>query len=212
MRKMLSLLALFVLTAGVWLGARWVVHRGEIKVTLVLDDHASGLRPGARVLNDGKPIGVVARVDRIDDREAVTIRLDADHRRDLVSDSMVTVEGGSVVVSNTFAVGRPVDDGAILSPRQDRITTWLTRHGGAVKPYLDAARMRADAAIDGDFEGWTQSVPSWRREGQQAFQRHLREVNGQVTRAEARLRSLNRSGEARKLKERFDQWLANVKR
>lgn len=211
MRKLISFLFLILLAAGVWFGARWLVHRGEIKVTIVFKD-AHGLERGDSVVENGNVIGRVVSVNPIDDKTAVTVRLDRNHRRSIVSDSMFTIDHRRLVVANTFAIGRPVDDGTILNAREDRVTQWLAKHGGAVKPYLDAARAKADEWIDGDFNEWSAKLPEWKKEGSASFERHLDDVKARVTKAEADLRNHNHNDEARKLKEKFDRWLEEAKK
>lgn len=211
MRKLISLLFLLVLAAGVWFGARWFVHRGEIKTTIVFKN-AHGLKRGDAVVENGIAVGRVVGIAPIDDQTAVTVRLDRDHRRSIVSDSMFTIDHRELVVSNTFAVGRPVDDGAVLTAREDRVTQWLAKHGGAVKPYLDAARSKADEWIDRDFDDWSAKLPEWKREGSASFDSHLDDVKARVTKAENDLRSHDHADEAKKLKEKFDRWLEQAKK
>jgi hypothetical protein len=210
-RKLFSFLFLILLAVGVWFGARWFVHRGEIKATIVFGD-AHGLKRGDPVVENGTVIGRVVAVNPIDDKTAITVRLSRDHRRSIVSDSMFTIDHHSLLVSNTFAVGRPVDDGTILNAREDRVTRWLAKHGGAVKPYLDAARAKADEWIDRDFDDWSAKVPEWKREGSDSFERHLDDVKRRVSKAEDDLRKNNHDDEARKLKEKFDRWLEEAKK
>jgi hypothetical protein len=210
-RKLFSFLVLVALAAAVWFGARWLVHRGEVKATIVFDD-ARGLKRGDPVVENGVTVGRVVSVDRIDDRAGVTVRLARDHRRSIVSDSLFAIDHNSLVVNNTFAIGSPVENGAIVHPREDRLTRWLAKHGGAVKPYLDAARAKADEWIDRDFDTWTAKLPEWKREGSAAFERHLDDAKARVAKAETELRNANRAEEARKLKEKFDRWLDQAKK
>ena len=100
----------------------------------------------------------------------------------------------------------------VIHPRQDRVTQWLAKHGSAVKPYLDAARAKADEWIDRDFDHWTAKLPEWKKEGSAAFERHLDDVKRQVTKAENDLKNSNHAGEAHKLKEKFDRWLDEAKK
>ena len=211
MRKLFSFLFLVVLAAGVWFGARWLVHRGEIKATVVFRD-AHGLKRGDPVTENGVVIGRVTNVGTLDDRTAVTVRLARDHRRAIVSDSLFAVDHGALVVTNTFAVGSPVDDGAILNAKEDRVATWLAKHGGAVKPYLDAARAKADQWIDRDFDDWTAKLPEWKREGSDSLQRHVEDVKQRVAKAESDLRKNDHADEAKKLKEKLNRWLEEVKK
>src|SRR5258708_6524995 len=128
-----KLFLLLVIGAAVWFGARALVHRGEVKATIVFD-HAVGLHKGDPVVADGTPIGVVTKITRLDDSDAVSVRIDREHRRDIVSDSMFAIGKHSVVVTNTFAVGSPVAGGAVLRVRTHGVRSWLAKHAGAIPP------------------------------------------------------------------------------
>ena len=147
MRKLLGLVFLLVLAAAVWLGARAFVHRGEVKATIVFDD-VHGLRRGDPVVEHNDVAGRVTSIDRVGDRSAVTVRLDRMHRRSILTDSLFAIDHGQLVVTNTFAVGRPIDDGALLEAKEDGVSRWLAKHGGAVEPFVDKVRARADELID----------------------------------------------------------------
>jgi hypothetical protein len=147
MRKLLGLLFLLVLAAAVWLGARAFVHRGEAKATIVFDD-VHGLRRGDPVMERNEVAGRVMSVEPLGDRSAVTIRIDRAHRRAVLTDSLFAIDHNQLIVTNTFAVGRPIDDGALLEAKEDRVSRWLAKHGGAVEPFVNNVRARADALID----------------------------------------------------------------
>ena len=147
MRKLLGLVFLLVLAAAVWFGARAFVHRGEVKATVVFDD-VHGLRRGDPVVEHNEVAGRVISVDRLGERYAVTIRLDRMHRRSVLTDSMFVIDHNQLIVSNTFAVGRPIDDGALLEAKEDRVSRWLAKHGAAVEPLVNNVRARADDLID----------------------------------------------------------------
>lgn len=160
MRKLLGLAFLLLLAAAVWFGARAFVHRGEVKATIVFDD-VHGLRRGDPVVERGAVAGRVTSVDRLGERSAVSIRLDRDHRRSVLTDSLFAVDHGQLVVTNTFAVGRPIDDGALLEAKEDRVSRWLAKHGGAVEPFLNNVRARADQLIDKNSDAakkWKEKV------------------------------------------------------
>ncbi len=211
MRKIVPFLALVVLAFAVWFGARAFVHRGEIKATIVFD-HPGDIRRGDPVLTNGHVIGRVVRVDAVDERMAVTIRLDRNARRDLVSDSLCAVDGHAVVVTNTFAVGAPVEDGAIIHAKQDRVSRWLAKHGATVAPYVDAARASADRLIDDDFSKWNDEIPEWKKQGRAVFDEHMRSVKKEADDMANDLRTRQKVDEAKKLKERFDKWFHEVTR
>ena len=147
MRKLLALFILVVLAAAVWFGARAFVHRGEVRATIVFDD-VHGLRRGDPVMEHNDVAGRVTGVDRLGDRTAVSIRLDRTHRRSVLTDSLFVIDHDQLIVANTFAVGRPIDDGALLEAKEDRVSRWLAKHGSAVEPLVNSVRARADELID----------------------------------------------------------------
>ena len=211
MRRLLSLTFLIVLAVCVWFGARWFVHHGEIKTTIVFND-AHGIKRGDPVTENSVTVGRVVSVEPLDERAAVTVRLDRDHRRAIVTDSLFTIDHHALVVSNTFAVGAPVPNGAILRAREDGISRWLAKHGGAMKPYLDSAREKADRWIsDHDIESWNEKVPEWKREGAASFDKHLDELKKKVDATTKSMTDSNHADEARKLKDKFNRWLSQVR-
>jgi preprotein translocase subunit YajC len=216
MRKLFLLL---VIVAVVWFGARALVHRGEVKATVVFD-HARDLSKGDPVVADGTRIGVVTKVTHLDDTDAVSIRIDGDHRRELVSDSFFAIDRHRVVVTNTFAAGSPVADGAVLRARNDRVSTWLAKHAAAVQPLIAKVKRAADMQIDKldekhldeELAQLKAKVPDWKAEGAGALDQRLGTIKARVAKIEADLRRSNRAGEARKVKEKFEKWLDEVQR
>src|SRR3954449_7990297 len=132
MRKLFLLL---LIGAAVWFGARALVHRGEVKATVVFH-HARDLKKGDPVMADGAPIGVVTKVTRLDGDDAVSIRIDREHRRDVVSDSLFAIDHHRLVVTNSFAVGSPIADGAVLRAHNDGVSSWLPQHPSPVPPFV----------------------------------------------------------------------------
>jgi preprotein translocase subunit YajC len=216
MRKLLLLL---VIVAAVWFGARALVHRGEVKATVVFD-RTGALRKGDPVIADGTPIGIVTRITHLDGSDAVSIRIDREHRRDVVGDSLFAINGRKVVVTNTFAVGSPIADGAVLRARTDRVSTWLAKHGAAVQPFIAKIKQAADQEIDkldethidGELVSLKQKVPEWKAEGADALDHHVDRIRARVEKIEDDLRRSNRAAEARRIKEKFDKWLDDVQR
>ncbi|MDP9361367.1 MAG: MlaD family protein [Acidobacteriota bacterium] len=216
MRKLLLLL---VIVAVVWFGARALVHRGEVKATVVFD-RAGALRKGDPVVADGSTIGVVTKVTHLDGSDAVSIRIDREHRREVVGDSLFAIDGRKVVVTNTFAVGSPIAGGAVLRARTDRVSSWLAKHGAAVQPLIATIKQAADQEIDkldekhidDELASLKSKVPEWKAEGVAALDHHLDRIRARVAKIEDDLRRSNRAGEARKIKEKFDKWLDEVQR
>jgi len=216
MRKLFLLL---LIAAAVWFGARALVHRGEVKATIVFD-HAVGLHAGDPVVADGTPIGVVTKITELDGSDAVSVRIDREHRRDLVGDSMFAIGKHRVIVTNTFAVGSPVADGAVLRARTDRLSTWLAKHAKSVQPLIAKVKRAADENIDkldekhldAELASLKAKVPDWKAEGSDALDQRLAAIKSRVGKIEDDLRRSNRAEEARKVKEKFEKWLDEVQR
>jgi ABC-type transporter Mla subunit MlaD len=208
-----KLLALIALAALVWLGARYLAHRGEIKLTLVVP-HADSVSKGDPVVEGDETIGRVIKTSHIDDgADAVVVRLDRKHRRDVVTDSFFSVENHRIAVSNTFAVGKPVEDGAVIHVKEDRLTRWLARHSGAAKQLIEKAKHVADQkldAIDAELASAMAKVPDWKRDGKDVFQKNVNAMQKKIEKAEADLKRSDQAAEAKKLREKFDRWLAEV--
>ena len=216
MRKLLLLL---VIVAVVWFGARALVHRGEVKATVVFD-RAGVLRKGDPVIAGDSTIGVVRKVTHLDDTDAVSIVIGRDHRRDVVSDSLFTIDGHKIVVNNTFAAGSPIADGAVLRARTDGVSAWLAKHGTAVAPLIAKIKKAADQEIDKldqkhfdeELASLKSRVPRWKTEGAGTLEQHIESIRARVETMEDDLRRSNRAGEAKKIKEKFDKWLDEVQR
>ncbi len=163
MRKLFALLFLVALAVGVWYLGQWFAHRGEVKATIVFRDPGS-LRPGDPVVEKSVVVGRVTRIDPVDDLKAVTVRLASEHPTAIVTDSLFTVDGHKLVITNTFAVGRPIESGAVLHAREDRLSKWMAKGGAAVQPYVDQAKAKAgEAAKDapGEAEKLKQDAKKW---------------------------------------------------
>jgi MlaD protein len=142
MRKLFALVFLVALAAVVWYGSRWFARRDEVKATIVFRD-SGALRKGDAVLEKQVVVGRVSSVDVFDDRKAVTVRLARDHRDAIVGDSLFIIDGRTLAVINTFAVGRPVENGAILYAKEDSVSRWLAKNGPKAQPYIDKAKAKA---------------------------------------------------------------------
>jgi preprotein translocase subunit YajC len=214
-----KVLLLLVIVAMVWFAARALVHRGEVKATVVFD-RAGELRKGDPVVAGGSTIGSVRKVTHLDDSDAVSIVIDREHRRDVVSDSLFAINGHKVVVTNTFAVGSPIADGAVLRARTDGVSSWLAKHGAAVAPFIAKIKKAADQEIDKldqkhfdeELAALKLKVPEWKAEGADALGQHVDSIRTRVEKMENDLRRSNRADEAKKIKEKFNKWLDEVQR
>ncbi|HEX3577136.1 MAG TPA: MlaD family protein [Thermoanaerobaculia bacterium] len=216
MRKLLLLL---LIGAAVWFGARALVHRGEVKATVVFH-HARDLEQGDPVIADGAQIGVVTKVTHLDGDDAVSIRIDRDHRRDVVSDSLFAIDRHRLLVTNSFAVGSPIADGAVLRAHNDGVSGWLAKHASAVQPFITKVKRAADTEIekldekhlDAELAKFKEKVPDWKAEGAGALDQRMGEMKSRMARIEDDLRRSNKTQEARKVKEKFEKWLDEVQR
>lgn len=147
MRKLGAILFLVLLAVGVWAGARWMVTRGQVKATIIFQS-AAGLKSGDPVMENKTVVGKVTNISRLDDRDAVTLRLDRDHRNAIVSDSLFTIDDHQLIVMNAFAVGAPIEDGAVLQVKEDRVSKWLAKNGQTVEPLVDKLKQQADKGVE----------------------------------------------------------------
>ena len=209
-----KLLALIALAALIWLGARYFAHRGEVKATIVFHE-AGKLRKGDPIVENGETIGRVTRITKLDGQDAVGIRLDRRHRRAIVTDSMFTVDDRRIVVNNTFAIGKPIEDGAVLRVKDDRFSRWLAKNAAAVQPFVDKLKRAADEQLDSldkELASASAKMPEWKREGKESFDKHVEELKKKIEKAEKDLEKTDHKAEARKLRQKFDRWLAEVRR
>jgi preprotein translocase subunit YajC len=216
MRKLFLLL---LIGAAVWFGARALVHRGEVKATVVFR-HARDLSKGDPVLADGTQIGVVTKITHLDGDDAVSIRIDRDHRRDVVNDSLFAINHHSLMVTNSFAVGSPIADGAVLRAHNDGVSFWLAKHASAVQPFIARVKRAADNEIekldenhlDAELAKFKEKAPLWKAEGASVFNHRLGQMKTRMAKIEDDLRRSNRTDDARKVKEKFEKWLDEVQR
>jgi ABC-type transporter Mla subunit MlaD len=181
---------LVVLAVAVWLGMRYVAHRGEVKATVVFRS-AGALQPGDPVMESGRVVGRVTRVTPLDGQSAVAVRLGRPHRRAVVTDSLFGIDGRSLVVTNTFAIGKPIEDGAVLQAREDRVNRWLAKFGQAVQPLVAKMKRATDQKLDAvDADA----------------------LRARIDAMEDELMRSHRAAEARELRRKFDRWLDEVRR
>jgi hypothetical protein len=210
MRKLLILIVVAIL---VWVGARFLVHRGEVKATVVFHD-ARGLRKGDQVMEGTDRIGRITSVSRLDGDAAVSFRIDRAHARSVVTDSFFTINEHALVVSNTFAIGKPIADGAILRAREDRVGQWLVKHGQSLQPILAKAKRAIDGGfddLDRELDAAKAHAPQWKREGGDAIDRHVAPIRARVLQIEGDLRKSNRIAEAKAIRQKFEHWIEEMK-
>lgn len=189
---MKKLLVIVLVLAAIWIGGRYILQRGEVRATVVMHDAAT-LRAGDPVIESGAVVGRVTKIAHLDGDDAVSIRIGRDHRRAVVSDSLFAVDGRLLVVSNTFALGTPVGDGAVLRARDGGIASWLARHGDTIAPLMAKAKSATDAKLD-------------------EADKRVAEAKTRVGKMEDDLVRSNHLAEAKALREKFNKWVAELKK
>ena len=207
MRKLGSLLILILLVAAAWMGARYLIHRGEVKATIIMAA-SSGLRKGDPLVESGVEVGHVTAIAHLDGEDAVSVVLTRSHRRAIVTDSLFAVDGHTLVITNTVAVGAPVDNGAVLRVREDKVSRWLAKHGS----FLDRFRAKTDETVDSQIAKWNEQLPEWKQQGNDALGEHLSKARAKVSKIEDDLRRSNHADEAKAMREKFDRWVESVKK
>lgn len=222
MRKLLALAAVVIIFALFWSGTGWFARGDELAAVIVFD-RPEGLRAGDRVVQDGTPIGEVTKVATVDGRPAVSIVIPEEHRSALRSDSLVRVvrtgPRPQVEVDSNFAVGRPLENGAVLRARDHDLARWLDKGKDAVTP---AARRMRDSAvawiertgtekIDREIDDWKRRVPEWKQEGREAFAVRVAAAKKKSEEWEASLRSAGRNSDADRVRQRVTEWLNALK-
>ncbi len=182
---MKKLLVIVLALVAIWIGGRWILHRGEARATIIVHD-AGALRAGDAVVESGAVAGRVTKVAHLDGDDAISIRIDRNHGRAVVSDSLFAVDGRRLVVSNTFAIGAPIADGAVLRARDSGFAQWMMQHGQTLAPLLAKAKSATDAKLD--------------------------DVGARVAKMEDELRRANHVDEARALRRKFDAWVAEARK
>ena len=89
---MKKLLVIVLALIAIWIGGRYILHRGDMRATIVMHDAAT-LRAGDPVVENGAAVGRVTKISRLDGDDAVSIRIDRNHRRAVVSDSLFAADG-----------------------------------------------------------------------------------------------------------------------
>jgi uncharacterized protein YecE (DUF72 family) len=221
-RTLLAIILIAILAAGVWYGARWMADREDLNVTVVFKS-AGDLRRGDPVTISGKVVGKVTKISPLESQDAVSIRVEKEYRNELMRDSLFAVvrEGGEsrLEVINTVAVGRPLEDGAVVYAREDRLTRWIARHGPAVGALAGRLEGKARKLLEDyesgklkeELEQYREKVPQWRDQGDAVLRRNVEAVREKVDAAEKALRDSRRGREADELRKRFDEWLRDTK-
>lgn len=221
-RKLLALAFLILLAAGVWTAARWLRHRNDLRATVIFEEPTS-LREGNHITRDGVVIGRVTGVAKLEQQEAVSIRIDSSYRKQVQTDSSWELLGARpnvrMEVKGMLAIGKPLPDGAVVYVREDKLRNWLEKQKASVAPLLerisrgtdDLKRKYETGEFDRELEKWKKKLPEWEKDGSAALSKNVEEIRKKVALLEAELRQQNRSADADSLRRRFERWLEEVK-
>ena len=221
-RRLLAIVLLVSLAVLVWYAARWVQHKDDLTATVIFDGPQTFV-PGDQILLDQLVIGEVTKVVSLDEKTAVSIRVDREFRNDVLGDSLFVPYGASfpryISIVNSIAVGRPVPDGAVIIAREDRLTRFLADGADRIAPTLKKLGAKAAQAwedwdsqkFEQQLDEWETQMPEWRKQGDEVFQRNVESVKGTVAELEKSLREAGKSEEAEKIRSRFRQWLGELK-
>jgi hypothetical protein len=103
----------------------------------------------------------------------------------------------------------------VVRVKDDRFSRWLAKHADSVKPLIEKVKRAADEkfdAIDAELASAAAKVPGWKREGKGAFDRNVDALKKKIEKAEDDLKRSDKTAEAKKLREKFERWLAEVGR
>lgn len=218
-RALLKILLFVAVLAVIWYGLRFVGSRDDLVATILFEE-ASGLEKGAEVRLKDEKIGDVREVHSVGSKTAATVHIRKHHRGDVLTDSLFEIAGDPAVIRvvNSIAVGAPVQNGAVIIAKKDRLTTFLAHGGEKLQPHIDMVRKKAgewladfdSGKFQQQFEDWKAQAPEWKKQGKATFDQNVGEMKEQVDELEKSLRSASRNVEADKLRREFDDWVRRV--
>ena len=222
MRKLLGIIFLLALVAGAWYLVRWMRGPQELQATLLMRS-ATPLRAGDPVTNEGITIGTVTLVSRLERDDAVSIRIDGQHRDAIRRDSLYAVRkrggGGELAVVNTVAVGPPVADGAVIRPPDQKAVRWIADRAVRMGELVEVVTQRAgdlvreyeSGALKQKLDDYERKLPGWKASGEEVAKRNMAALQQRVAAMEKALREEKRFREADALRKRFAEWAAAMK-
>jgi hypothetical protein len=217
-RRTLAWLFLIAVAVGLWYGARWFRQSRSLEATLVFDAPQK-IKAGAVVTYDDQRIGEVLRVTKLERKQAVVVSVDKDMRNHVRTDSLFSadnVEGRQrLVVSSRFAIGRPVEDGAVIHVRDRKYARLFDKGAKAVVPMakelgdrtMEALKSYDRQKLEEQFSEWSARVPEWKKSGGEVLDKNMAVIEEKVEAAEAELRKNHRDVDADRLRQRFEAWL-----
>ena len=219
MRKLGAFLVLVLLAFAVWIGARYIRHRGEVKVTIIFREAA--LAAGDPVVENNVVVGrVIREVVGVPSSAQLLGRPPADLEQQVAHRDDADRGGDDEHIRYLEKEATPVADGDIIYAKEDRLSRWLAKHGASVQPLIDKLKNATDEKLDSltadNFDEklaeWKAEVPQWKKEGSASVDRRVAELEARVGVMTRQLERANRAEEARRLKERFQAWLNDIRK
>jgi len=218
-RKLLAIAVLGGLLYVAFHFSRTVQHEDDLVATLIFDE-APGVSRGTPVVEKGETIGEVTSVGSVSDKAAVTIAVPREHRNRIFTDSSFEIGGtpAEVRILSTISVGPPVENGAVIVARADKVSKFIAKGSEKLAPHIAAAKEKAlemiseyDAEMFREqLDEWKERVPEWKAQGADTFKRNVAELDETVDEIEAALRKISRDAEADKIRKAFDDWVKDV--
>lgn len=217
-RRLFAWLFLIAIVVGLWYGARWFRQSRALEATLIFDT-PQVVQAGVPVTLDGERIGRVVRVSRLEKRQALVVSVERERRNFVRTDSSFEVERAEgkpqLVVSSRFAIGRPVEDGAVIHVRRNKLAGMMEKGAARVIPVarewtdrtIEALKSYDSEKLESQFDDWSAKVPEWKEAGKESFDRNIEAISKKVDQAEAELRKSKRKADAERLRARFNRWL-----
>lgn len=88
---------------------------------------------------------------------------------------------------------------------------WVGREGMIEKTYAKL-RTSSRAELDREFESWTADAAQWKRSGNGAVERYVAARRAEVVAKVEELRRMNKLDEARRLQQRFERWVEEIRK
>jgi hypothetical protein len=212
MRKLIVLGLLAILAFFLWQRAGSALA-GPLEATLLLPA-VDGLSEEATIEAEATPIGRVRGIARHNDEFAVRVTVESEHRQRIRTDSLYSVERDRLVVDSRVAIGKPLEDDAVIRPPHEGLLTRTVQRGRelAAKAASNGSDLTRDyeaGRLEERLSEWRASLSAAATQGDEAFRRQQDAIRQKMASLEAQLRADGRLAEADRLRQRFEEWRAS---
>jgi hypothetical protein len=152
MRSVIQALGVLILLAAVIGGVYWYAQYRQVLEYSILFDESRGILPGDPVRIEKVDIGSVEEVEVVEDRQTrVTVRIDAQYRSLIRSESTATIEEGGrgaagryVRVHNLDSNSPPISPGAEVQGSDSWAELQAREAGRSTREWLDNLTSKLD--------------------------------------------------------------------